>query len=242
MKGITDIHSHILYGVDDGSDSLDTSVKILQEEYRQGVKNIILTPHFHVGEYMTNQKTIREHYNVLKEVVKEKIPELNIYLGNEIMACNDMVSMLNEGKLNTLLETAYVLVEFYPTVRYEMMVKYISNLLNGGYIPIVAHCERYSCLRSSWKKINLKNISHLVEMGAYMQVNAISVFDKEIKFVEKLIDNDLLHLVATDAHSLGKRGIYWQECIRHLRKKYNDDYIEWLLADNPGKVLKGQYI
>lgn len=52
MKGITDIHSHILFEVDDGSDSIETSLKLLRKEYEQGVRNIILTPHFHIGECM----------------------------------------------------------------------------------------------------------------------------------------------------------------------------------------------
>lgn len=242
MKGITDIHSHILFQVDDGSDSIETSVEILKREYRQGAVNVILTPHFHIGECMPENSLIQEHFEKLQDIVKKEIPEINLFLGNEIMACNDMVRLLDEGRLNTLAGTRFVLVEFYPTVQYEVMVKHISNLLNGGYIPIIAHCERYGCLHASFKKINAKNISHLIEMGAYMQVNAVSVFERESRFVEKLIDNDYLHFIATDAHSLGHRSVYWDKCINHLRKKYNEDYLRWLLIDNPQKVLAGQYL
>ena len=59
-------------------------------------------------------------------------------------------------------------------------------------------------------------------MGAYLQVNAVSVFERETKFVEKLIENDYLHFIATDVHSLGRRNVYWDECIKYLRKKYNE--------------------
>lgn len=242
MKGITDIHSHILFQVDDGSDSMETSVEILKKEYEQGVENVILTPHFHLGECMPESGLIRAHFEALQNVIKKEIPRMNLYLGNEIMACNDMVHLLNEGRLNTLAETRFVLVEFYPAVQYQVMVKYISDLLNGGYTPIIAHCERYACLHASLKKINAKNISHLIEMGAYLQVNAISVFERESKFVEKLIDNDYLHFIATDAHSLGHRSVYWDKCISYLRKKYNEDYLKWLLIDNPKKILTGQYL
>ncbi|MCI9565135.1 MAG: hypothetical protein HFG30_03885 [Eubacterium sp.] len=242
MKGITDIHSHILFEVDDGSDSIETSLKLLRKEYEQGVRNIILTPHFHIGECMPESKLVREHFGQLMKLAKREIPELQLFLGNEIMACNDMVRLLDEGVINTLAGTRFVLVEFYPSVQYETMLKYISNLLNGGYNPIIAHCERYACLHSTFKKIHAKNLSHLIEMGVYLQVNAVSVFERDVKFVEKLIDNDYLHFIATDAHSLGHRNVYWDKCIRFLRKRYNDDYLKWLLIDNPKKILSGQYL
>lgn len=242
MKGITDIHSHILFQVDDGSDSIETSLAILKKEYEQGVTNVVLTPHFHVGECMPKNSRVEEHFKRLQNIAKAEIPEINLFLGNEIMACDDMVRLLDEGKLHTLASTRFVLVEFYPTVQYSVMVKHISRLLNGGYTPIIAHCERYGCLRSPIKRINAKNISHIVEMGAYLQVNAISVYEKDKKFVKKLIDNDFLHFIATDAHSLGHRSVYWDQCVAYLEKKYNDDYLKWLFIDNPQKILSGQYL
>lgn len=242
MRKITDIHSHILYRVDDGADSIEKSLEILKQEYEQGVLNVILTPHFHIGECMPARDIIKAHYETLKVEAGKVLPDMKLYLGNEIMACNDMVEMLEEGELFTLAESGYVLVEFYPGVQYSVMEKYLRNLLNGGYTPIVAHCERYKCLRSSVKVINKSNILHLVEMGAYMQVNAFSVFGREHKFVAKLIDNDLLHFVASDAHSTDGRGVFWKKCAQYLEKKYNRKYIEWLLVENPSKVLAGKYI
>lgn len=242
MTGITDIHSHILFNVDDGSPSLKTSIDILKKEYCQGVRNVICTPHYHAGECMPERQLIEDNFQVLKKETKEIIPEMNLFLGNEIMACNDMAQMLSKGELFTLAQTNYVLVEFYPTVVFSQMEKYISSLLNGGYTPVIAHCERYKCLRNALKGVNNKNISHLIEMGAYMQVNVTSVFGNEHKFVSKLIDNDYLHLIASDAHSLGRRGVYWEECVNYLEKKYNEDYLNWILVENPLKVLKGEYI
>ena len=242
MTGITDIHSHILFQVDDGSPSLKTSIDILKKEYSQGVRNVICTPHYHAGECMPEGQLIEDNFQVLKKEAKEIIPEMNLFLGNEIMACNDMAQMLSSGELFTLAHTNYVLVEFYPTVIFSQMEKYISSLLNGGYIPVIAHCERYKCLRNAFKGVNNKNISHLIEMGAYLQVNVTSVFGSEHKFVSKLIDNDYLHLIASDAHSLGRRGVYWEECVNYLEKKYNEDYLNWILVENPSKILKGEYI
>jgi protein-tyrosine phosphatase len=242
MIDITDIHSHILFQVDDGSPSLETSLDILEQEYRQGVRNVICTPHHHAGECMPEPDLIKKHFSILEKETMVKFPNLKLHLGNEIMVCNDIVDMLLKGELFTLAGTNYVLVEFYPNGLFSQMEKYISLLLNAGYIPIVAHCERYKCFRNAFGGLNNKNISHLIEMGAYMQVNVVSVFGSEHKFVSKLIDNDYLHFIASDAHSLGRRGVYWKECINYLKKKYNEDYLNWLLVENPARLLRGEYI
>lgn len=242
MNGITDIHSHIIFQVDDGSDSLETSLEILRREYQQGVTRIILTPHYHIGECTPEQKVIKEHFKQLAEHAKKILPEMKLYLGNEIMACHDMSDLLEQGAVNTLAGTRYVLVEFYPSVQYSLMEQLLKNLLNNGYIPVIAHCERYKCLRSVLKVINAKYIGHLIEMGAYMQVNTASVFGHDSKFASKLIDNDFLHFVASDVHNLGTRGVNWDKCVKHLNKKYNRKYIEQLLIKNPEKLLRGEYI
>lgn len=242
MREIIDIHSHILYKVDDGADSIETSLELLKMEWEQGAAIVIFTPHFDIGECMPGRDKIQAHYEKLKAETAKILPEMKLYLGNEIMACNDMVEMLDEGRLFTLADTKYVLIEFYPTVQYPVMERYLRDLLNGGYIPIVAHCERYKCLRSPFKGINYNNIGHLIEMGAYMQVNASSIFGQDRKFVTKLIDNDMLHFVASDAHNTRTRSVFWNKCIHQLEKEYSDEYIEWLLIENPQKVLEGKYI
>lgn len=242
MRGITDIHSHILHDVDDGAESIEESIEILKREYAQGVTSVILTPHYHLGECMPEPEIVKEHYEELQSRINEIIPEMELYLGNEIMACNDMVDILNAGKLFSLAGTQYVLVEFYPLVDYQIMERNLNVLLQGGYIPIVAHCERYRCLRTTFWGVNVKHVRHLTEMGVYMQVNASSVYGKDKKFVSKLINKDLLHLVASDVHGLDKRGVYWDKCIKYLTKKYDKEYIDLLLVENPKKILNNEYI
>lgn len=242
MNGITDIHNHILFGVDDGADSLDISLEMLKCEFQQGVNKVILTPHYDKSVYKAEPEIVRAHYEQLKKKVKEILPEMELYLGNEIMLCNDMALKLDKGRIFPLADSRYALIEFYPSVQYSLMEKSLKELLNGGYIPIVAHCERYKCLRSAFNGIHAKNISHLVEMGAYMQANVTSVLGRDSKFVIKMIDNDYLHFMASDAHGLEKRGVHWDKCIKFLNKKYNRNYLEQLLVKNPEKVLKNEYI
>ena len=84
MKGITDIHNHILFQVDDGSDSIETSVDILKKEYEQGVENVILTPHFHWGECMPERNLIQTNFEMLQTVVKKEIPDMNLFLAMKL--------------------------------------------------------------------------------------------------------------------------------------------------------------
>lgn len=242
MQNIFDVHNHVLYNVDDGAQTLEESLEMIGEGYKQGVRGMILTPHFCYGRQKADIETMREHFEVLKEKSAEMYPHMKLYLGQEIMATEGMVEWLNEGKVMTMADSRYVLVEFTPDVSYPVMERYVQNLRVTGYSPIIAHCERYACLRGWFNKPNIEKIKHIVEMGSYMQVNARSVYGDEKKFVDILMERDLLHLIGTDAHSSKKRRINMEKCVDFLQKKYNDEYIRLLLAENPQKIIDNQYI
>lgn len=86
-------------------------------------------------------------------------------------------------------------------------------------------------------------IGHLVETGAYIQVNAESIYAfHNRRFIKDLINNDFLHFVASDAHDTVNRGVHFDKCIKVLTKKYGKEYVHWLLIENPQKVIDNQYI
>ncbi len=242
MKGFTDIHNHILFKCDDGSDSLETSIEMVREEYKQGARNLILTPHYDEESFNLSVERWNNHFEELKAKVKELYPDMKLYLGNEVLLCNDMVEKINAGKILTMAGSRYVLIEFYPTEDYTTIERALSQLVNGGFIPIIAHCERYRAFRKKIGVINKTNLEHVVDMGCYLQVNATSVYREDKKFVAKLIENEMLHLIGTDAHSLGRRGIHWGKCIDFLTSTYDDRLVEWLLVRNPEMIISGEYI
>lgn len=242
MERITDIHTHILYGVDDGAHSIEDSIRILKEEYEQGVRNVILTPHYRNGEYKVSTTKIKEHFGVLKEEAGKHFPDMKLVLGQEILAFPGVTKELENGKALTMADSRYVLIEFDIDVDYSRLEKYVQELLLGGYTPIIAHCERYRCLRKVLGNADIGKITHIVEMGSYLQVNADSVYKKDKKFVRELMDNELLHFIGSDAHNLSDRGVYFDRCIKYLNKKYNSEYIQWLLEKNPEKVINNRYI
>lgn len=241
MIGIIDIHSHMLPGVDDGARSSADTKELLNESYRQGVRTVIFTPHYQAGVYRNERGQLEERFNHIKEMMNSELPDLELFLGNEIYFSSDVPDMLAQGRLCTLAGSKYVLVEFATNVSYDFLKNSLYRILLEGYVPVLAHAERFGCL---YKKVSL--VEDIVDMGAYIQVNAESVTKKaphKVKgFVRKLIDNDLLHIIATDTHDLKYRKPNFRDCVAFLEKKYEQEYIRMLLIDNPQKIINDVYI
>ena len=136
-----DIHSHLLPEVDDGSADFATSLEMLKEETRQGVTDVILTPHYRAN-CLTDKDDLKKRFDEFKSQVAAEGVNINLYLGQEIFAFERVDKALKEGKLFTMNGTDYVLVEF--SMKRESDISEIVYMLkNNGYIPIVAHIDRY---------------------------------------------------------------------------------------------------
>ena len=195
-----DIHTHIIPCVDDGSPSLEESIKMIKHEIDIGVDTIICTPHHIYGRYMKSVEEIKEQFELLKkEVKKEKLP-IKLLLGQEICYSHkeDQIAMLKEGKLLTLGGSNKILLEFSFTREPEDILEVIYNFSINGYKVIIAHVERYEWMTYD-KVLSLRN------EGALIQINSNSYLGlttwKEKRFTRKLIKNGLVDYVASDTHS-----------------------------------------
>ena len=197
---MTDIHTHIIPCVDDGSPSLEESIKMIKHEIDIGVDTIICTPHHIYGRYMKTVEEIKEQFELLKgEVEKEKLP-IKLLLGQEICYSHreDQITMLKEGKLLTLGGSNKILLEFSFIREPEDILEVIYNFSINGYKVIIAHVERYEWMTYD-KALSLRN------EGALIQINSNSYLGlttwKEKRFTRKLIKNGLVDYVASDTHS-----------------------------------------
>ena len=197
---MTDIHTHIIPCVDDGSPSLEESIKMIKHEIDIGVDTIICTPHHIYGRYMKSVEEIKEQFELLKgEVEKEKLP-VTLLLGQEICYSHreDQITMLKEGKLLTLSNSNKVLLEFSFTREPEDILEVIYNFSINGYKVVIAHVERYEWITYD-KVLSLRN------EGALIQINSNSYLGlttwREKRFTRKLIKNGLVDYVASDIHS-----------------------------------------
>jgi len=237
-----DIHTHILPGVDDGSASMEETVQMLKMAYEQGVGAIIATPHYAVG---TNNMTVEELERIRDKVQEEasKIDaDFKIYLGNELLYSDSVIDDLLAKKALTLAGSRYALVEFLPGVDYKTLFKAVVDFCLAGFIPVLAHAERYRCL---YYKEEL--ISDLIDAGCYIQMNATSLSaniftNPEAYHNAGLVKRGLVHFIGSDCHDVKGRKPDMQKAVKLIEKKCGRELAHQLYFNNPVKILENTYI
>ena len=143
-----DIHCHILNGIDDGSKTIEESIRIIKNAIDNGITDIVLTPHYiENSNYNCNNKNKFYLINKLKKELKKNNLYINLYLGNEIMITKNIISLLTKGEASTINNTKYVLIEFPLHNELSYIEDIIFELVRNNYIPIIAHPERYSYIQ-----------------------------------------------------------------------------------------------
>ncbi|MBP5686375.1 MAG: hypothetical protein J6W87_01160 [Clostridia bacterium] len=228
---MTDIHSHALPFVDDGSESKEDSVAMLKEEEAQGVTSVICTPHYS-SPFLKEKAELSERVEEFNAFAKEKGVKANLFLGQEIYVTDRTLPLLKEDRLLTMNGTKYVLAEFSTTHRSDV-TEAVYMLKLKGYTPIVAHIERYSYLTV----VDAKEIKSL---GGLIQVNAASVMGKPKaeykKRVKKLIKAGLVDFVASDVHFVRKNRM--KEAYGYIKRKFGEETAEKLFVSNAKKLTE----
>ena len=241
-----DIHSHIVFGVDDGPKTKQESKALLTEAYRQGVRTIVSTSHRRKGMFETPEETIETNFQEVKELAKEVAPDLTILYGAEIYYTHDVLEKLEKQVIPSLNGTRYALIEFSMATPYREIHTALSNVLMLGITPVVAHIERYHELEN-----NEKRVKELIDMGCYMQINSSSVlkprlFGDEQKQLKKraryFLEKDLVHFVASDMHNVDKRPPYMAEAYRLIKEEYGEQRAQRLFVDNQQLLLADELI
>lgn len=236
-EGIYDIHCHIVPGVDDGAADYEETKKLLRMEYDQGVRGIIVTPHFRFRMFETPIDQIKKQFLLVRKAAAEVGDDLNVYLGCEFHANMEMPNMLRAGEVSTMAESRYVLVEFSESSEDSYIKERTYTMLSNGYKPIVAHIERYEATRS-----DINFVEELVDIGAYMQINADSIIGKEgfstKRYCRKLMKYDLVQYVGSDCHNLSSRLPHMGAAYDYVRKKMGAAYADHLFINNPRKILE----
>lgn len=240
MSGIIDVHSHLLPGVDDGAESFNASFKLLRAEYEQGVRSVILTPHYRKDYFEADRAIVKERFCELGDRMASVGIQMQIYLGCEFHRENEMMSFICSDAAYTMAGTRYVLVEFSGSDDESCFTRYVREMVICGYRPIIAHVERYPDMR------NLQRIEHLIRRGAYIQVNAGSILGREGMrqkgFSRKLLKEGFVHLIGSDAHDLRRRTPCMGECEKYLIKKIGKGNTQRLMLENPGRLLADEKI
>jgi protein-tyrosine phosphatase len=193
-----DMHSHILPGLDDGSKTLEDSVKYVKELHQLGYRKLICTPHIISDIYPNTPATIQPAYDLLvAQLAAEQIP-VEIQFGAEYMVNSDFEAMLKNEKL-LMLSGNYILIEMSYMAPSPNMKEVVFELIMKGLKPILAHPERYSYYHNRFS-----SLEYFLDAGCLLQVNLLSLlgnYGKEVKeMAEYLIENKLIAFAGTDLH------------------------------------------
>ncbi len=216
---MTDLHSHIIYGVDDGSSSVEESLEILKGLKSVGFDNVIMTPHYIEGtEYCSDNDTKLIELEILKREVLEHNIDINLYLGNEIFVNDHIVSGIKNGLIYTLNNSKYLLFELPFHSRINNLTDIIYEIRYQGYIPILAHPERYSYFQKNYKLVD-----ELKEEGLLFQCNFASIlgfYGKDAsKLLKYLLKKEYVDYLGTDIHHANK--MYTVDNFAKIVKKFN---------------------
>lgn len=230
------MHTHLLYGVDDGSRSEEETLSLVRMDMEQGVSTIIATPHYD-PEDAGQKEALLERFQSVKKLLQANGINIPLYLGCEVLYFGSIVEHLRAGKILTLADSDYVLVEFYPGESWQTICRAVRKIAQGGYRPVLAHIERYEALRSH-------DVSELTEEGAYLQLNAGSIggglFDKTASFCRKMLKEGLIDFLGSDMHRADTRPPKWERAAAWIRKNLSAEEAEAVLHKNALMMIENK--
>ena len=235
-KRIVDMHCHILPGIDDGAKSMEMSLQMLQTAQDEGITDIIATPHYQSGRFYTPPDAIEEMIGQLQEHAVQRGIHIGIYPGTEIYYRSGLESKLDAGELAAMNYTNYVLVEFSPLDDFNCIRNGMEELRGMGYIPILAHVERFRCMLEDMELVEI-----LKRVGCRISANAGSIagdYGFRVKrYLGRLLAGQLIDYVGTDAHNAEGRSPRIRKCAELLYKKYDPAYADDILYGNAERTL-----
>lgn len=170
-----DIHSHIVFDVDDGPTTIEESLALIGESYRQGVRTIVSTSHRRKGMFETPEDKIFVNFSQVKEAAEAKYEGLEILYGGELYYSSDILEKLEHGQVPKMNNTRFALIEFSMTTPWKEIHTALSNVIMLGNTPVVAHIERYNAL-----EFNEERVKELINMGCYTQINSSHVLKPKL--------------------------------------------------------------
>lgn len=230
-----DLHSHILFETDDGSKTIEESVKMVKEAESAGFTTICCTPHYLEPRYIKTKEENKQTLEKLKQELSNFEINIELVLGNEIFITNNIEELVNNEKVSTLGDSEYILFEL-PL--FQKLPNAIDILRNLPYSKmILAHPERYEYVQK-----DLSYLDDFIEMGILLQGNYESIIGKygrgAQKTIKKLLKQRKIDLLSTDAHKPLSTYSRMAEIEKKLRKVIKEDYYKSLTEETPRDILK----
>ena len=232
-----DLHSHILPGMDDGAYNLEESLRMADLAVRSGVTAMVATPHC-AGD---RTEEVRESLAYLRAGLRSAGIPRKVYGGMEIFGSPHTAEMLRRGRLLTLAGSRYPLIEFDFESDGERETEVLQSVVQAGFVPLVAHPERYRYVRENPELVNLWK-----RMGCLFQVNRGSLLGRfgpgARAMAMELTGRGFATVVASESHSSTMRTPWMGDIWEQLSRRFSPDAAAWLLRDNPRRNLNSEQI
>ena len=236
-----DMHCHILPGIDDGASDLEEALEMARIAESEGIKKIVNTSHFHPEFKYTMGEELVEAINIFNVALKANKIDLEVLIGNEIYYTDEIIEELHNLNFHTLNNSKYLLIEFSPMNVPKNLADVVYEVKLKGYIPVLAHVERYNNIIE-----NPNIIYDCIKEGAIIQVNASSILGKHGKEIKKvsdiLLDNNMIHIVASDAHGSERRRPQLREAYEFVKNKYSEETADNLFKNNQSLIIENKDI
>lgn len=235
---MTDLHCHILPGIDDGARSLEVSLAMLKLAADAGTTDIVATPHADYRYRYDRQRVITAIQEL--RTLHPGLPRLHVGCDFHLYFEN-IQSLLHQPEQYCIASGPYLLVEFPDHGSPASMTYAFGQMREAGVIPIITHPERTPCLQTRTDLLRAWSAD-----GCLIQVTGASLLGRFGRTAqataESLLHEDLVHIVASDGHDARHRPPVLQPAYECVRKKWGDQRAESLFQNHPKKVLAGERI
>ncbi len=233
-----DLHAHILPDMDDGSDDWRQSLEMARMALDGGVDTMIVTPHANLPGMFENyyDEKWQRCFEDFRQMLADYHLPLRVFPGMEVYGTDEVPMLLRDGRLLTLNNSRYMLIEFSFYEDPEWISELLGELRDMGVVPIIAHPERYTFVRDD------PTVAYdWVRAGCLIQVNKGSLLGRFGRSAEsmahRLISHRLVHAVASDAHSHIERTPYMMDVFKYLSKTFSEDCARRLTKHIPLCIL-----
>lgn len=234
-----DIHNHMLPGIDDGSQDMETTLEMARIAVESGIKVVAVTPHCNIPGAPQNyfdKNYVRKFKEVQNALRMAEIP-LKILPGMEVFVTFDLPELIKAKKIMTLNQSRYLLVEFAFSEDLEFADDMLRRISELGLIPVIAHAERYHFVQE-----NPEVTYEWCQKGYVIQVNKSSVrgsFGKSAQHMAyRMLDKGRVSVIASDAHGIEYRTPYMKDIYRMLQERYEEAYLDVLFRKNPVNICR----
>lgn len=231
-----DLHCHLLPGIDDGAPDLETSLAMARMAVADGVQCVACTPHIYPGLYDNTACTIRAAIVDLQDALDQQAIALRLVEGADVHLQPDLVSDIRAERIPTLAGSRYLLLEPPHHVAPPRFEETVFNLQVAGYVPVITHPERLTWLGDSYAVFQ-----RLAAAGVWMQITAGSLVGRFGKtprhWGERMLDDGLVHILATDAHDTRRRPPLLAEGREAAARRVGEAEARRMVTDRPQTII-----